>query len=73
MPIRRRNSGYLPRLQVIHTSEHEYGQVFVPVVNRVLLVAVLALVLAFQTSAKLAFAYGMAVTGTIRARRSSSS
>jgi KUP system potassium uptake protein len=57
--------GYLPRLRVIHTSEREYGQVFVPVVNRALLIAVIVLVVAFQTSAKLAFAYGMAVTGTI--------
>jgi KUP system potassium uptake protein len=57
--------GYLPRLRVIHTSEHEYGQVFVPVINRLLMVAVLVLVLAFQSSEKLAFAYGMAVTGTI--------
>src|SRR5262249_44706741 len=57
--------GYLPRLHVIHTSEREYGQVFVPIINRILLIAVIALVLIFQTSAKLAFAYGMAVTGTI--------
>jgi KUP system potassium uptake protein len=57
--------GYLPRLRVIHTSEREYGQVFVPVVNRILMIAVLALVLVFQSSVKLAFAYGMAVTGTI--------
>jgi KUP system potassium uptake protein len=57
--------GYLPRLRVVHTSERAYGQVYVPIVNRFLLVAVLALVLSFQTSAKLAFAYGMAVTGTI--------
>ena len=57
--------GYLPRLRVVHTSEREYGQVFVPVINMLLMVAVLALVLAFQSSAKLAFAYGMAVTGTI--------
>jgi KUP system potassium uptake protein len=57
--------GYLPRLRVIHTSEREYGQVYVPVINWLLLAAVLALVLTFQTSVKLAFAYGMAVTGTI--------
>jgi KUP system potassium uptake protein len=57
--------GYLPRLRVIHTSTREYGQVYVPVINWLLLVAVLALVLTFQTSVKLAFAYGMAVTGTI--------
>jgi KUP system potassium uptake protein len=57
--------GYLPRLRVIHTSEREYGQVFVPMINWLLLVAVLALVLSFRSSASLAFAYGMAVTGTI--------
>jgi KUP system potassium uptake protein len=57
--------GYLPRLRVIHTSEQEYGQVYVPVINWFLLVAVLALVLTFQSSSKLAFAYGTAVTGTL--------
>jgi KUP system potassium uptake protein len=57
--------GYLPRLRVVHTSEHTYGQVFVPIINGILLVAVLTLVLTFQSSAKLAFAYGTAVTGTI--------
>src|SRR5829696_1772320 len=57
--------GYLPRLHVVHTSARAYGQVYVPVINWFLLVAVLTLVLAFQSSAKLAFAYGMAVTGTI--------
>jgi KUP system potassium uptake protein len=56
---------YLPRLRVIHTSEREIGQVYVPAINWLLLVAVLALVLGFQSSAKLAFAYGMAVSGTI--------
>jgi KUP system potassium uptake protein len=56
---------YLPRLRVIHTSEREYGQVYVPVINWLLLAAVLALVLTFQSSAKLAFAYGTAVTGTL--------
>ncbi len=57
--------GYLPRLRVVHTSERAYGQVYVPIINRFLMIAVLVLVLTFQTSAKLAFAYGMAVTGTI--------
>jgi KUP system potassium uptake protein len=56
---------YLPSLRVIHTSEREYGQVYVPLINWLLMGAVLALVLAFQSSAKLAFAFGMAVTGTI--------
>jgi KUP system potassium uptake protein len=57
--------GYLPRLRVIHTSARTYGQVYVPIINWLLMVAVLALVLSFQSSAKLAFAFGMAVTGTI--------
>jgi KUP system potassium uptake protein len=57
--------GYLPRLRVIHTSEREYGQVYVPFINWFLMGAVLALVLAFRSSAQLAFAFGMAVTGTI--------
>jgi KUP system potassium uptake protein len=57
--------GYLPRLHVIHTSTSEYGQVYVPIVNWLLMIAVLGLVVAFQSSVKLAFAYGMAVTGTI--------
>src|SRR3954452_10451702 len=57
--------GYLPRLRVVHTSESAYGQVYLPLVNWFLFVAVVALVLSFQTSTKLAFAYGMAVTGTI--------
>jgi KUP system potassium uptake protein len=56
---------YLPRLHVIHTSAREIGQVYVPWINWLLMVAVLALVLAFQSSTKLAFAYGTAVTGTI--------
>jgi KUP system potassium uptake protein len=57
--------GYLPRLHVVHTSARAYGQVYVPIINWLLLVAVVTLVLVFQSSAKLAFAYGMAVTGTI--------
>jgi K+ transporter len=57
--------GYLPRLHVIHTSQSAYGQVYVPIINWLLMGAVLALVLIFQSSAKLGFAYGMAVTGTI--------
>ncbi len=57
--------GYLPRLRVVHTSQNRYGQVYVPIINWILMGAVLSLVLIFQTSAKLGFAYGMAVTGTI--------
>jgi KUP system potassium uptake protein len=57
--------GYLPRLRVVHTSEHAFGQVYVPFINWFLMGAVVALVLAFRSSVKLAFAFGMAVTGTI--------
>ena len=57
--------GYLPRLRVVHTSASTYGQVYVPVDQRLLLVAVLMLVFAFRSSAALAYAFGMAVTGTI--------
>jgi KUP system potassium uptake protein len=56
--------GYLPRLRFLHTSEHE-GQVYSPLVNWTLMVAVLIVVFAFESSSKLASAYGIAVTGTI--------
>ncbi|MEU9805937.1 KUP/HAK/KT family potassium transporter [Mycobacterium sp. NPDC050853] len=57
--------GYLPRLRIAHTSESTIGQIYVPWINWVLMVSVLTLVFAFQTSAALAYAFGMAVTGTI--------
>jgi KUP system potassium uptake protein len=57
--------GYLPRLRILHTSEEQYGQIYVPWINWALLAAVLALVFTFRTSTALAFAYGVAVTGTI--------
>ena len=57
--------GYLPRLRVRHTSEASAGQIYVPWINGALLAAVLALVVAFRSSAALAYAYGMAVSGTI--------
>jgi KUP system potassium uptake protein len=57
--------GYLPRLRIQYTSEQMMGQIYVPWVNWLLMVAVVALVLAFRTSAALAYAYGTAVTGTI--------
>jgi KUP system potassium uptake protein len=55
--------GYLPRLQVLHTSEQEIGQVYVPRINGALLAAIIVLVLGFQTSDSLGAAYGIAVTG----------
>lgn len=57
--------GYLPRLRIAHTSESSIGQIYVPWINGMLLVAVLILVFAFRSSAALGYAYGMAVTGTI--------
>jgi KUP system potassium uptake protein len=56
--------GFLPRLTIRQTSEHEIGQVYAPAINMALFVAVVALVLAFGSSAALASAYGVAVTGT---------
>ncbi len=57
--------GYLPRLKVIHTSEHAAGQIYVPVVNWVLMVSCIALVIGFKSSSALAAAYGLAVTGAM--------
>ena len=57
--------GYLPRLRIEHTSARTIGQVYVPLINWILLVAVGVLVLTFRESSALAYAFGMAVTGTI--------
>ena len=57
--------GYLPRLRIKYTSEEVVGQIYIPFINWLLLVAVLTLVLTFRSSAALAYAYGTAVTGTI--------
>jgi len=57
--------GYLPRLRITHTSESRIGQIYVPWINWLLLASVLTLVFAFRSSAALAYAFGMAVTGTI--------
>jgi KUP system potassium uptake protein len=59
--------GFLPRLSIRHTSAREIGQIYVPAVNWFLLAAIIALVIGFGSSAKLASAYGIAVTGTITA------
>jgi KUP system potassium uptake protein len=56
--------GFLPRLSIVHTSDVEMGQIFVPAINMVLLAGVVAIVLGFRTSQRLASAYGLAVTGT---------
>ncbi|HWH48183.1 MAG TPA: potassium transporter Kup [Burkholderiales bacterium] len=57
--------GYLPRMRILHTSDTERGQVYIPVVNWLMLVAVIVLVLEFGSSSALAGAYGIAVSGTM--------
>jgi len=57
--------GLLPRLEIRHTSEQLFGQIFMPRVNTFLLIGVLLLVALFRSSSALASAYGIAVTGTM--------
>ncbi len=57
--------GYMPRVTIVHTSAGNEGQIFIPEVNSFMMVACLALVLAFRESTALAAAYGIAVTGTM--------
>jgi KUP system potassium uptake protein len=57
--------GYSPRLTIVHTSDREYGQIYVPEVNRALMIGTLAIVIGFQSSSALGAAYGIAVTGTM--------
>lgn len=54
--------GYLPRLQIHHTSEAQIGQIYLPAVNWALMFACIGLVLGFGSSSRLAAAYGVAVT-----------
>jgi len=57
--------GFLPRMQIHHTSASASGQIYIPAINWLLLAAVLATTLAFQNSSAIAAAYGIAVTGTM--------
>jgi KUP system potassium uptake protein len=57
--------GLLPRLEITHTSAMQEGQIYIGRVNRLLLIGVLLLVVAFKSSSALASAYGIAVTGTM--------
>lgn len=57
--------GYSPRFTIIHTSKTAHGQIYIPAVNRALMVFCILLVLGFQESSELADAYGMAVMGTM--------
>lgn len=57
--------GYWPRIQIIHTSSREIGQIYIPFMNWAMFAGVVWLVLTFKTSTNLAAAYGIAVTGTM--------
>jgi KUP system potassium uptake protein len=57
--------GFIPRMQIKHTSAKAAGQIYIPVVNWGLMIMVLFLVLFFQSSSNLAAAYGIAVTGAM--------
>lgn len=56
---------FLPRMVIKYTSKSEAGQIFIPAVNRVLMVACIGIVLGFRSSSNLAAAYGVAVTATM--------
>ncbi len=57
--------GFLPRMQIVHTSSDQEGQIYIPAVNWFLMLACLGLVLEFRASSGLAAAYGIAVTGAM--------
>ncbi len=57
--------GYVPRFTIVHTSDTELGQIYVPAVNKALMVLCLIVVLMFRESSRLADAYGLAVTATM--------
>jgi KUP system potassium uptake protein len=57
--------GFLPRMEIRHTSTQTIGQIYLPWINRMLLILTLGVVLGFRSSANLAAAYGIAVVGTM--------
>jgi KUP system potassium uptake protein len=57
--------GYLPRMEIVHTSSVEIGQIYIPTVNRALMVASVVLVAGFRSSSNVAAAYGVAVSTTM--------
>ena len=59
--------GYIPRMEIRHTSKEEHGQIYIPKVNMILAIGCAALVIGFQSSNALASAYGIAVTLTMLA------
>ncbi len=57
--------GYIPRIEIVHTSGREIGQIYIPSINWLLMFSTFGLVLGFQKSTNLAAAYGVAVTATM--------
>ncbi|WP_136162255.1 potassium transporter Kup [Sphingomonas flavalba] len=57
--------GFMPRLKILHTSASTVGQIYIPMINWMLMTMVILLVLFFQTSSNLTSAYGIAVTGAM--------
>jgi len=57
--------GFIPRIKIVHTSNEEIGQIYIPSINWVLMLATFGLVLGFQESTNLAAAYGVAVTNAM--------
>jgi KUP system potassium uptake protein len=57
--------GFIPRVKILHTSSKEIGQIYLPAVNWALMIGCIIVVLGFQTSSRLAAAYGIAVTSTM--------
>lgn len=55
----------IPHIEIISTSSAHPGQIYIPVINRILFIGCIALVMVFDSSSKLAAAYGIAVTGTM--------
>ena len=65
MAMQAMHLSFLPRMNIVHTSEREIGQIYVPGINWILLAAVVAAVVGFGSSTALGSAYGIAVTGTM--------
>src|SRR5262249_25021684 len=57
--------GYIPRIEIVHTSGREIRQIYIPSINRLLMISTFRLVLGFQKPTNLAAAYGVAVTATM--------
>ncbi len=57
--------GYLPPMRIVHTSERESGQIYIPAINWLLYISVVLVIIGFGRSSHLAAAYGIAVTGTM--------